>query len=248
MPDEENAQPATPPDDAKPAREARPRPAAQPADKAVVPAEGGGRRLAAAGAGTPSVVVVQQPPAGVQMPAVSRRKVLLIGFWSAMFSLLGAIAYTIVNNLYPRGITGFGGEVFVGTVDQLPPGGFLRNLDAKAWIMRLDDVQAERNGGQPGAILALYHKCPHLGCTVPWRPEFAFEDSRSGQTYNGWFRCPCHGSTYSFAGVRVFGPAPRSMDTFAVTIDGGNITVDTSSSAITQGGEDNASRGVVPSA
>jgi len=97
---------------------------------------------------------------------------------------------------------------------------------------------------QEGAIVALYHKCPHLGCTVPWRPEFAYEDPRTGEAYKGWFRCPCHGSTYSAGGVRVFGPAPRSMDTFAVTIEDGRITVDTGS--ITTGTPSNPSRAIQP--
>jgi cytochrome b6-f complex iron-sulfur subunit len=72
---------------------------------------------------------------------------------------------------------------------------------------------------------------------VPWRPEFTFNDDK------GWYRCPCHGSTYTKAGVRVFGPAPRSMDTMKITIDGaGNITVQTGS--ITPGGTDNPHRAV----
>jgi cytochrome b6-f complex iron-sulfur subunit len=72
---------------------------------------------------------------------------------------------------------------------------------------------------------------------VPWRPEFDFEGDK------GWFRCPCHGSTYTKAGVRVFGPAPRSMDTMAITVDGsGNITVNTG--AITPGGTDNPTRAI----
>jgi cytochrome b6-f complex iron-sulfur subunit len=158
--------------------------------------------------------------------------------------MLAGIAVTTLNSLYPRGVSGFGSKVFVGTVDELASGVPVRNSAAKAWLLKMDAEQAERNGGQEGAILALYQKCPHLGCTVPWRPDYSRDDPRIGEKYQGWFLCPCHGSTYSPAGVRVFGPAPRSMDTMAVTIDNGNITVDTG--AITEGGEDNGSRGVLP--
>jgi cytochrome b6-f complex iron-sulfur subunit len=78
-----------------------------------------------------------------------------------------------------------------------------------------------------GAYLALWRKCPHLGCTIPWAPSFAFTDPLDGQNVTGWFRCPCHGSTYSDAGRRVFGPAPRSMDAFALQIAAdGTMTVD----------------------
>jgi cytochrome b6-f complex iron-sulfur subunit len=199
----------------------------------------------AAGPGGHAVVIAQPAPVSTPiLPKVSRRNVVIIGFWAGIGATLVAIAATVINSLYPRNVTGFGGSIFVGTVDQIEPGQKFKNVEAKAWIVRLDATQAERNGGEEGAILALYQKCPHLGCTVPYRPEYSREDPRSGQRYAGWFLCPCHGSTYSDAGVRVFGPAPRSMDTFSVTIDGGNITVNTGD--ITPGGEDNASRGVQP--
>jgi cytochrome b6-f complex iron-sulfur subunit len=157
--------------------------------------------------------------------------------------LLGIVAATL-NALWPRGVTGFGGTVFGGTVDELLPGVPKKVVEAKAWLMKLDAVTAERNGGQEGAVLALYQKCPHLGCTVPWRADYSYEDPRIGQKYSGWFLCPCHGSTYSGAGVRVFGPAPRSMDTFALSIENGNITINTGD--ITPGSVDNASRAVLP--
>lgn len=199
-------------------------------------------QLSASGA---HAVVIARPPAPAPLlPKVSRRGVVITSFWVGMGALLAGIGATIVNMVWPRAVTGFGSEVFVGTVDQLLPGQKIKNVEAKAWLVRLDEEQARRNGGTAGAILALYQKCPHLGCTVPFRPEYSREDPRNNETYSGWFLCPCHGSTYSDAGVRVFGPAPRSMDTFALTINNGNMTVDTG--AITQGTLDNASRGIVP--
>jgi cytochrome b6-f complex iron-sulfur subunit len=214
-------------------------------EKAVAPA-GGGRQVAAA-AGGPAVVVVPAPPIGFSPPRVSRRRVMQIGFWTAFLAMLGGIGATVLNTIYPRGVTGFGAQIFVGTVDKLAPGSFIRNLDAKAWVMRFNATQAAREQAPEGAIVALWHKCPHLGCTVPWRPEFTFTDPRNNETYAGWFRCPCHGSTYTVSGFRVFGPAPRSMDTFALSLDKGNIVVDTGK--ITQGGTgptDNSSRAILP--
>jgi cytochrome b6-f complex iron-sulfur subunit len=65
-------------------------------------------------------------------------------------------------------------------------------------------------------LLALYWKCVHLGCTVPWN---AGEQS---------FHCPCHGSVYDRHGVRIAGPAPRPLDLMEVTVDGsGNVQVNT---------------------
>ena len=202
-----------------------------------------GGQMVAAGAGSPAVVVMQ--PAGPSLPPITRRKVLLIGFWAGMGAMLLGIVSTILTTLYPRGITGFGSTIFVGTIDALAPGAKIHNLDAKTWLVRFNDEQAGHNPpAQSGSVVALYHKCPHLGCTVPWRPDFSREDPRDNQTYAGWFLCPCHGSTYSDAGVRVFGPAPRSMDMFPLIIKDGKMTVDTGK--IITGSLDNPSRAVMP--
>lgn len=210
-------------------------------EKTVVVSSG----AALSASGGHAVVIAQPRPAAPPiLPKVSRRGVVIVSFWGAMGLMLAGIGATIVNMLYPRAITGFGGKVFVGTVDQLVPGKPIKNVEAKSWVVKLDADGASRNGGAEGAILALYQKCPHLGCTVPWRDDFSREDPRSGESYKGWFLCPCHGSTYSAAGVRVFGPAPRSMDTFEVTIDGGKITVNTG--ARTAGSTENGTRGVLP--
>jgi cytochrome b6-f complex iron-sulfur subunit len=65
--------------------------------------------------------------------------------------------------------------------------------------------------------IALYQRCVHLGCTVPFRDDC---DS---------FKCPCHGSHYNVTGEYLDGPAPRSLDRFAFSFSGGDIMVDTGS-------------------
>jgi cytochrome b6-f complex iron-sulfur subunit len=75
---------------------------------------------------------------------------------------------------------------------------------------------------------------------VPWDPRFDFQGDAAG-----WFRCPCHQSTYTKAGVLVHGPAPRSMDTMRITItNDGTVIVDTGE--VTPGGTDNPERAVQP--
>jgi nitrite reductase/ring-hydroxylating ferredoxin subunit len=67
-------------------------------------------------------------------------------------------------------------------------------------------------------LLALWRKCPHLGCLVP-------EPCESVTRY----RCRCHGSTYNILGEKLEkGPAERGMDRFPVTIESGVVVVDTS--------------------
>jgi Rieske Fe-S protein len=203
-----------------------------------------------------AVVVV---PTGEHGLRVSRRRMLLIGFWTALGAMFVSIAVTMLNALYPRGAPKLSGKHVVGTLDALLPGSKrpvvvqvpdsrdpLKTLDAKVYLVRVDKEQAARNpGAQEGTVYAFWRKCPHLGCTVPWNPSFSFQDPRSGETYTGWFRCPCHGSTYSDAGVKVFGPAPRSLDMFPLTISGdGKLIVDVG--RVITGSDEDPARGVLP--
>ena len=73
----------------------------------------------------------------------------------------------------------------------------------------------------------LLDKDPHLGCAVPYRPDFVW-DGRPG-----WFRNPCHGETFDMAGQRVFGPSPRGLDRIAIEVRDGAVYVDPN--AITRG-------------
>jgi cytochrome b6-f complex iron-sulfur subunit len=167
-------------------------------------------------------------------PAVSRRGLLRITFWTGLGAGLAALAASLIDFMYPRGVKGFGGTFSPGTTDQFPPNTKTHFLDGKYWLVNLTAEQ-----GGPG-FLALWHKCPHLGCTVPWRDDFSFIDPNTGQNRAGWFRCPCHGSTYTDAGVRVYGPAPRSMDHFDLTIDPASKRISVNTGKVTKGTPDNA--------
>ena len=64
------------------------------------------------------------------------------------------------------------------------------------------------SSGMEQGYVALYQKCVHLGCRVPW-----CETSQ-------WFECPCHGSKYNRVGEKQGGPAPAGMDRFPLEVIG----------------------------
>ena len=66
------------------------------------------------------------------------------------------------------------------------------------------------------SVVALYRKCPHLGCQVPQLCD-----------QSQWFECLCHGSKYSVLGEKRDGPAPRGMDRFPVLVTDGAYVVNT---------------------
>ena len=102
----------------------------------------------------------------------------------------------------------FGSKISVSASD-IPPvnGEPFRSVQGRFFLMHNND-----------GLLALYTKCPHLGCAVPWVGP---PDSPQA------FQCPCHGSMYNYNGERTGGPAPRPMDYMTVIVDGDNIQVDT---------------------
>ena len=96
---------------------------------------------------------------------------------------------------------------------------------ARAFLVNVPAAKAmalgkETNVPAPAAteLLALWRKCPHLGCMIP--PTCENRDR---------FQCYCHQSTYSIIGEKLeLGPAPRGMDRFPVLIDRrGILLVDT---------------------
>jgi cytochrome b6-f complex iron-sulfur subunit len=98
------------------------------------------------------------------------------------------------------------------------------NASAKTYIVaypKADFAKAKKVydplilAGMEQGYVALYQKCVHLGCRVPW--------CESSQ----WFECPCHGSKYNRVGEKQGGPAPRGLDRFPLEVSGGNIIVDT---------------------
>jgi cytochrome b6-f complex iron-sulfur subunit len=142
---------------------------------------------------------------------------------------------------YPRRVAGAARDVFVSD-DRIPAPGDdpVPIPEGRFFLLNLEPGTTPNGEETPGGLLALWRKCPHLGCTVPWRPDFTF----LGRT--GWFRCPCHGSTYTKeGGILVAGPAPRPMDVFRLEVqDDNSIKVSTGLTVAEKGGAENPSKTV----
>jgi cytochrome b6-f complex iron-sulfur subunit len=139
-------------------------------------------------------------------PRTVRRDFLRWTVAGASTFFLVEAAAGFVAFFWPQKIGKFGTKITVPAAD-IPAVGAspLVNRDGKFWLINNED-----------GLLALYWKCPHLGCTVPWNEN---EEQ---------FHCPCHGSLYDRRGVVLGGPAPRPMDIMAVTVEGDGVVVDTS--------------------
>jgi cytochrome b6-f complex iron-sulfur subunit len=142
--------------------------------------------------------------------------------WGAVLAVLGQWSIGFVGFFTPKRLGAFGGMVAAGVASEFNIGDVKVVREGKFYVTRV-----------PEGFFALYWKCPHLGCTVPWA---ASDEAMPGPpdggdlafTDHGRFKCPCHGSIYNRYGQIIAGPAPRPMDRFPVKIDGtGKITVET---------------------
>jgi cytochrome b6-f complex iron-sulfur subunit len=143
--------------------------------------------------------------AGLFLPLISGCTDRVAGWFASGFG------QAALMSIYPKKVSPFGTKITLpGTISDYP----------------LDSITVVREGKfylshVPDGLLALYWKCVHLGCTVPWKPNEKFEGN------SGVFHCPCHGSTYLRTGENVTGPAQRPLDIMAIEISGNTITVDT---------------------
>lgn len=162
----------------------------------------------------PVVVEVSPEEAGVtRRQFFNRALTATFGTFMAGFGLY-SLAF-----LWPKLSGGFGSDVNAGDVNDLREQVF--NADgsitplflpaARAYLVPYDDKslspQFRDLGVADRGVMALFQRCVHLGCRVPFcQPSQGFE-------------CPCHGSKYSLVGEYFAGPAPRNLDRFIIEIN-----------------------------
>jgi len=155
----------------------------------------------------------------------TRRQFLKWGMGLGMLGVLSGFATASLAFIWPNLRGGFGAQLPVGPQDSIlgeidANEGRFEFPEARSLIVRYDasldpDGQYAEVTNQT-SIMALYQKCVHLGCKVPWCAE------------SQWWECPCHGSKYNRWGEWQEGPAPRGLDRFSVSEVEGQILIDTS--------------------
>ncbi len=137
------------------------------------------------------------------MESYGRRRFLSrVWRWTAGV-VAAAGAWTTWDVLRP-GRSASAGPVRTVSPEQVTQTGVLEISEMSGYLTRVDDE-----------IVALWWRCPHLGCKVPWCES------------SSQFECPCHGSVFNRVGEYRRGPSPRGMDHYSTTTENGVIVVDT---------------------
>ena len=188
----------------------------------------------------PAYGPVAGPPVGEMSRRSFMRRMLGVGVGILSLEFLGGtFAF-----LWPNLTEGLGADITLGTADDVisqapewPEGLPYIYNQANLFFVNVPAAKArvEGNGtvsspvADPGAdvdealpladrsVIALWRKCPHLGCQVPQLCD-----------QSQWFECLCHGSKYSVLGEKRDGPAPRGMARFTVIVENGAYVVRTS--------------------
>jgi cytochrome b6-f complex iron-sulfur subunit len=144
----------------------------------------------------------------------SRREFLYYIWGASVVLLLGEVGAGILWFAYPRFAEGTFGGVFNFSGENVPlPGG--TPVSVPTGRFHVSNIDPQNTVGEPEGLVVLYGVCTHLGCLPSWTPA------------NQRFECPCHGSKFERGGQYIEGPAPRSLDRFAITVTFDDGTVET---------------------
>jgi len=160
---------------------------------------------------------------------ITRRQFLTKALRISFGAFAGIQAISWLGFMWPQVSGGFGSKVDAGKVEDLKKqivqgdGSVIPAFipEARAYVLPFDSSQVSGSQFSDGAtiadgLVAIYQRCVHLGCRVPWC------NSSQG------FECPCHGSKYNLVGEYYAGPAPRNLDRFVVSVNAaGKFIIDT---------------------
>ena len=160
---------------------------------------------------------------------ITRKQFLGKALGGTFGAFMGIQALAWLGFLWPKVSGGFGSKVDAGKIEDLKnqiiqaDGSVIPAFipEARAYILPFSESTAGDSQFTDGStiadgLVAVYQRCVHLGCRVPWC-----------NTSQG-FECPCHGSKYNMVGEYYAGPAPRNLDRFVVSVSSsGKLIIDT---------------------
>jgi cytochrome b6-f complex iron-sulfur subunit len=168
-----------------------------------------------------------------QVEGLSRRQLLRVALGTSVGLWLLEITAGTIGFIWPNLAGGFGGDLVIGTLEDVKNQNSNLPVEegfpayyafARSFVILVDPSQQRFIAGEDDSgdgtalnVRALYQRCPHLGC----KPNPCLK--------NFWLECPCHGSRYDRLGIKAdgaqYGPAPRSMDRFAISVDGDGVLI-----------------------
>jgi len=180
--------------------------------------------------------VTERVPVDEEELGVTRRQFFNRGILLGQGLAIGGFGIACLAFLWPTKTGGLGAKITVGSLEQVKEAFDKKipyyNATAKTYVVPYpkDDLDKAKKvypptilKGMENGYVALYQKCVHLGCRVPWCLT------------SQWFECPCHGSKYNRVGEKRGGPAPRGLDRWPLEVSGGGIVVDTNLAGLVTG-------------
>ncbi len=181
------------------------------------------------------------------------RRWFLIGATGAIGAVGAAgVAVPFVRSWNPSAKAKAAGAPVKVDISKLEPGGRIiaewrskpvwivrRTEESLAALAKIEDSLRDPASGQEqqpnyaqnqyrsrrAEILVLVGLCTHLGCSPTYRPEVGAADL-GGDSWQGGFFCPCHGSKFDLAG-RVYKsvPAPTNLVVPPYMFESNNVIV-----------------------
>ncbi len=133
---------------------------------------------------------------------VKRRDFLGIAALGGLFAAMGTALAGILRLPRPSLLPEPSRQYKIGTPSSYPLGETRIPEGKSVYVIHSDE-----------GFSAISSTCTHLGCIVK-KTEIGFD-------------CPCHGSQFDQDGVAVSGPAPRSLEWFAISLaPDGQLVID----------------------
>ena len=133
---------------------------------------------------------------------------------------------TFLNVILGGGVLAFMGSVFYPILRFVIPPALSEATQASVVAAKVDELgpnegKVFRFGSRPGLLIRLhtgeYHAfsamCPHLNCTVQYRPDLS----------QIW--CACHNGMFNLNGEVLSGPPPSPLESYQVATRGDEIVV-----------------------